>query len=380
MEDIVNNFSRVEYLTIFGTFVYGYVSTRFLYGWGSMISRRRNITFSKEHLLWTILLFIVLIDVWWSSWLKSEMIAIHRLYFFISLASPVVLYVFSVIFFPEFKTVNFDMIKYFNGVRSLNYILFGCLCVSFFLNDYFLELSPWQDYAMNGVAFAVVLAGFLIKRKEVDRAILSLAFVLVIIHLFTRQQYTFNYASIENFSVTEYLTIFSAFIFGAVAAVFLSGWAEMLQRSGIRHWNREHTLWTLFAFGLLVDVWWDQWFHEESISVDIWKFMLSLSTPTIFYFLAVVFFPHTQQEGHNVNAFYESNRKVIFALVGLILAADLVMSVVLENDTFYSVTNMLRLSGVGLAVIASTVNNHTLHRAFLAAGWLLLLLHIILEG
>ena len=95
MAEIGSLFSPAEYLTTFTTFIYGYVATQFLAGWSSMITHRKSIILSKEHLCWTIFSFILLIDIWWTSWRKTEIIDTDNLIFYSTLITPLIFYFLS---------------------------------------------------------------------------------------------------------------------------------------------------------------------------------------------------------------------------------------------------------------------------------------------
>src|SRR6187401_2784086 len=93
--------SFAEYLVIFNTFVFGYVTTQFFTGWSSVISHREKLVISVEHLIWTIFAFVLLTDIWWGSWSKTSRIVEYNFYFYISLMSPIVFYFLTVFLFPD---------------------------------------------------------------------------------------------------------------------------------------------------------------------------------------------------------------------------------------------------------------------------------------
>ncbi len=133
--------SNVEYLSIFTAFIYGYVATRFFSGWGAMINFRNSIKFSKEHLFWTLLIFGLLIDNWWGSWIKGNFIDRNVLYY-ISLLPPLAFYLISVLLFPPLSDDRFlDLRKYFNSVKKRNYLILIGLFITFLVNDYFFKRS-----------------------------------------------------------------------------------------------------------------------------------------------------------------------------------------------------------------------------------------------
>src|SRR5262245_1156625 len=107
-------FSFVEYLSIFTSIVYGYAATRFLSGWSAIINFREQLFISKAHLAWTLLTFGLLIDVWWGSWMKGSQISRHVALYYLSLVSPLIFYIISVMLFPPLVgSAFFNLRAYF---------------------------------------------------------------------------------------------------------------------------------------------------------------------------------------------------------------------------------------------------------------------------
>src|SRR5690349_16300938 len=137
-------FSPAEYLTTFTTFIYGYVATQFLAGWSSMITHRKSIILSKEHLLWTIFSFILLIDIWWTSWRKTEIIYTDNLIFYSTLITPFIFYFLSHLLFPDLDELLGNNLKtYLTPAFRKVMVAFGCLFLSFLLSDQiFIKHTP----------------------------------------------------------------------------------------------------------------------------------------------------------------------------------------------------------------------------------------------
>src|SRR5688572_29431346 len=124
--------SFAEYLVIFNTFVFGYVTTQFFTGWSSVISHREKLVISVEHLIWTILSFILLTDIWWGSWLKTARIVEHNFYFYVSLLSPSVFYFLTVFLFPDPDHYSEgDLITYLQTAFKRIVLVFLLLFLSF---------------------------------------------------------------------------------------------------------------------------------------------------------------------------------------------------------------------------------------------------------
>ena len=377
---LLTSFSKVEYLTIFATFIYGYVATQSFFGWGTMISHRKEIVFSREHLLWTILTFLLVIDIWWGSWLKGFHISRSRIYFYLSLVSPLIFYILSIIQFPPLGRGHFDFNEYFTKARKYNYYIFILLCVSFYLNDVFLQDDPpASDYILNGIAIILATAGILIDKKNFQTAIVLLGCVTLTIHIFTLRTFDAAQYNIQNFSVTEYLTIFSAFIYGAVASRFFGGWgAFIFNRSNIR-FSSIYIAWSIFIFILMMDVWYSQWDRERFLAMNIGNFLLSLTTPILFYFVSVVLFPKIREGAStDLYEYFDRNRKTLYLLLGMVLATNFVVANVMEaGATMFSSTNILRILSVVMAMIGIHYNRPKVDWIILGLAYLMIIFHAI---
>ncbi len=186
MEETNSFFSPAEYLTTFTTFIYGYVATQFLGGWSSMITHRKSITFSKEHLVWTLFSFVLLINIWWTSWRKIEVIANDNLLFYSTLITPFIFYFLSHLLFPDLDHLLGNDLKIFltPAIRKMM-IALAFLLLSFLLSDLLFSKHPPQNIFFNliGIALAVVLAIFP-EALVLRRIILTVAFGLLVTQLY----------------------------------------------------------------------------------------------------------------------------------------------------------------------------------------------------
>lgn len=226
MEGTLNSFTIVEYLSVFTAFIYGYVATRFFSGWGAMINFRQSIKFSKEHLLWTLLIFGLLIVNWWGSWIKGNFIH-QTLLYYISLLPPIFFYLISVLLFPPLSDDRFlDLRNHYYSIRKRNYLVLIGLFVTFLINDYFFKRLFFANNYLNGVAIFIALAGYMSQSIFIHRSILVIGWIMLLVYI-VRQPVVLH-DNIEGFSLTEYLTIFIAFVYGSIASRFFSGWGNFI--------------------------------------------------------------------------------------------------------------------------------------------------------
>jgi hypothetical protein len=269
-----------------------------------------------------------------------------------------------------------DMHSYARRVRRKKLIAFAFLLLTFFLNDLFLHKAPREDFMLVGLSVGVVILLSIFNRELFEWLWLAAGGTMLVWHINFGSSFSAQNSQIEGFSLTEYLTIFSAFIYGAVAARFFVGWGKLLRQT-CSTVNFEYVLWTIFAFGLLIDIWWGQWDREHQISESVWKFMLTLVTPTFFYFLGVVLLPVNGVRNSELSAFYHRNKRTFFTLFALIMVSNFLVANILEKAEWNSVTNVLRMCGIVLAGAAVLTNGVWVHRIALILAWSLLITHIV---
>lgn len=368
-------FSVVEYLSVFTAFVYGYVATRFFSGWSAMINFRHSIRFSKEHLAWTLLTFGLLIDVWWGSWIKGYTISQHVSLYYLSLLSPIIFYLISVILFPPLSDDRFlDLRKYFTSMRKRNYLVFIALFISFIISDYFFKRLFSQNYYFNAVAIALAGVGYFSRSEILHRFILTIACTMLVIHIYI--QPAIWGIAIDGFSLTEYLTVFIAFIYGVAASRFFSGWGMMIMKFNRIAFSKEHIAWTLLAFGLLMDFWTGSWQRSSYIALNINYFILSLTLPMTFYAVVAVSFPYVRNDEHiDLKEFYQSHKKIIYILMACAIFFNAVIANLMEENDLLGVENYFRIVAMVLALLAGFSRKQLMERIVLVLGWITLIIH-----
>jgi hypothetical protein len=378
MEGEGNVFTVIEYLSVFTAFINGYVATRFFSGWGAMINFRHSIKFSKEHLLWTLLIFGLLIDNWWGSWIKGNFISNNLLYY-ISLLPPLVFYLISVLLFPPLGDDRFlDLRKYFNSIEKRNYLILIGLFITFLINDYFFKRSFLINHYLNALAICIALVGYFSRSVLVHRIILLIGWLMLLFHIL--KQPAIWKDNIDGFSMTEYLTIFIAFVYGSIASRFFSSWGTLISKFGQIKINKEHLGWTLLTFCLLLDFWTGSWPREKFITININYFILSLLVPMSFYGLTAVLFPIIKRgQNFNFDDFYDSHKKIIYVLFGVTMLANAISANLMEQKLF-EIENLFRLVAIMFAAVAFLTKRVSVERFVLIFGWVMLITHILIEG
>jgi hypothetical protein len=372
-------FSAAEYLTTFTTFIYGYVATQFLSGWSSIITHRKGITVSKEHLLWTILTFFLLIDIWWTSWRKAEDIANDNLLFYSTLITPFIFYFLSHLLFPDLdELLSHNLRTYLTPAFRKIMIAMVFLLISFVLSDQLFDKHPSQNIAF--IAVGIGLTTMLIIKPAglfLRRLVLAVAGILIIGHIYTLNNFHQPFSEVNGYSFQEYLTVFITFIFGFVAWRFLEGWGFIITHFKKLTTGYDYLPWTVLGFLLMMDIWWGSWGREQFLEQSILNFILALVVPILFYFFSAVAFPlELMKRGFvRLNLFYFRNNRLICLFFGLIILSNGLIAITMEESEIVSRENFFRAFAILLAMCGALSTRLLLHRLVLLGGYVAILLH-----
>lgn len=372
--------SFAEYLVIFNTFVFGYVTTQFFTGWSSVISHREKLVISVEHLTWTIFAFVLLTDIWWGSWSKTARIVEHNYFFYVSLLSPVVFYFLTVFLFPDPDHYSQgDLSTYLAREFKRIALLFLLLFVSFLAGSLVFGNVLETDLYFNIAGITCSVLAYFYHPRWFRRLILGAGIMALLVHIWLRTGYAPGH-QILGFSFVEYLTVFITFIYGFVASRFLYGWGVILKGFRTIPCSKEYVAWTLLAFGLMMDMWWNSWDRGVFIERSIVNFMLSLSVPLMFYFFSAALFPiELMQTGQtNMKDFFEKHKVTTFILLGLIMLFNFMIANLAEEGEFITAENLLRLVAIAMAGTAIVYRASWYERLTLVAGWSFLIVHSFL--
>ncbi len=111
--DQFNGYTRIEYMSVFISFLYALVISEFFVGWGRMIRTRSNIIFSVDHLIYSILYFWILLLNWWSLWVRMAFLGDGFLYFILIIIPLALSYFATVLMFPDLDK-EYDLPNYFD--------------------------------------------------------------------------------------------------------------------------------------------------------------------------------------------------------------------------------------------------------------------------
>ncbi|HRI80759.1 MAG TPA: hypothetical protein PLR06_14610, partial [Cyclobacteriaceae bacterium] len=168
--------------------------------------------------------------------------------------------------------------------------------------------------------------------------------------------------------------------YGFIFSRLFSGWSYILELIRSIQFSKEHFAWSLLAFVLLIDFWWGSWERESYITRHEGIFFLSLLLPVIQYGLALVLFPFRQYSEHiQLKEYFHRNQKIILAMFGGMLFVNGVLAVSMEG-TWSGQENIFRMLGIGFTIIALIMKDAWAQRVVLVLGWVLYLLHAVLDN
>lgn len=186
---------------------------------------------------------------------------------------------------------------------------------------------------------------------------------------------------IEGFSQVEYLLIFNAIVFGAIASEYFSGWGGMLRNRDKITFSPIQFIWSVFAFLLLIQNWYGLWPRSEHINDSLVYFYFSLVPMLLFYLISIVIFPQMKIDAEiDFKKHYDKNSRTLFILFCIYLVFTIVGSFVyMDKDKGDVLTqNLIRSGGIILSALAAIFTRKKwIHYTFLALNFVGLIMFIL---
>ena len=125
-----------NYLIVFQSMFVSFVAVEFLVGWRRLIKNRKRYKICWLQLSWTILLFVLLVETWWGSWLRRNSIDNNFGCFALTLTSPAICYFVTAFLFPDGETneSHIDLGQHFNEVRVEFHLCLAALIFTYMIN------------------------------------------------------------------------------------------------------------------------------------------------------------------------------------------------------------------------------------------------------
>lgn len=372
--DEISGFSRTEYLITFQSIIFGFVATLFLAGWGDLLRVRHKLTQSGNFILFTGLVFLVMLIHWWNLYGRAEIMGDSIMNFLSALPYSILFYFISVQAFgpmregvkAEGKIALSDTFH-----RAKNWLLF--LLLGFFAYD--LAVTLHKDAIIFRVfAIGVCVAGLMIQSQKLMKGVLIGSVVIIGLYILLDFMNLIAETAIrKTYSRVEHLTIFISIIYGYVITIYFEGWAGLFKMKSMA-FSTTQFLWSLFSFLFLIDIWWSSWSRTAIIDKDILHFIVFLLVPFIIYLIGILLFPKSETESYETH-FY-SNKNLFFALFATLLIVQIILSRLFVEHA--GSVNYFRASGVVLALVAIKVRSLIFHRILVSIAFILLLVKELL--
>lgn len=374
----MENFSPVEYLTVLSSIIFGLVVSEYFYGWGTLRAsrlKRIHLTF----LFWTLFQLLFVINVWWGSWVRTDLLAENIGYYFLSLTTPVLLYMISVVTFPEStKIPSVDIYHYFSKRFTKIMFIYFLVMLSILANTVFFNPLPFirLEVLLMFIGALLALTATIASSKKSQTIVLVICWALLLVHIILIET-PFPENHYSSFTQNEYLSIFIGIICGYVATVFFLGWGRLIRNFSFKQIEIPHLLWTILAFLILIDYWWSSWNKMDFVNQNLGFFLLSIFPLCLYYFLAISLFSVLSKEKSETQIHFKLASPTIFILFACVLSTNAFSSIVFGETVPTDSKNIFRVMGAIFALIAAYKNTRLIQNMVLGVGWILYIAHLI---
>jgi hypothetical protein len=168
----VSGFSRVEYLSVFIALLYAFAVAEFFFGWTRMMRNRDTLTFSVDHIAFTIIYFWILLLNWYTLWMRIEYISKGFIFFTISIVPIMVNFMTAVFIFPDFDKVK-NLKEYYDNNFNNIIILFAVYISMNVLIELYIGVYIWETILHRVINAALMLTIALLNLKKLRRPLLA---------------------------------------------------------------------------------------------------------------------------------------------------------------------------------------------------------------
>ena len=374
------DFTKVEYLTVFSSIIYGFVAAEYFHGWGNFLKFNYK-RISYRFLIWSVFELTLLINIWWNTWVRGSKLSDHIGYFFLSLTTPIILYLISVITFPSTESTNqVDLHQYLRSRFPKIMFFFFLLMISLIINTYYFSNEKFMriETGVLFVAALLTLNGVIFRTNRAINIIIPIAWILLLFHILFVHP-SFDLSLSIYFTQIEYLVIFIAILYGYATSVFFIGWGSLIREFKFKEVHWYHIGWTIFAFILLVDMWWSAWMKTSLVVRNIGYFYASIVQPLILYFLGISLFLVLLDKKDRVRENFKLASPIIFGLFGLLMLSNILVSLIFEESELFNSKNLFRLMGLIFAIIAAFKQTRFVQILVLSSAWLVYFLHLYMD-
>lgn len=176
--------SKFEYVTVLSSIVIAFALSEILAGWGQLIRARHRVRVYWLHVAWMLILLLVLIQVWWGTWVYRDIEFEGFGALLLLLASPLTTVLAVFVFTPDLSERDFvDLRTHYYDNRVWFFPLAALVLLELIAVDAFVGKQPCLhvENAIRGAGIAMVLGLAASRSERVHRAALVVAFTLFVV-------------------------------------------------------------------------------------------------------------------------------------------------------------------------------------------------------
>ncbi len=180
----------------------------------------------------------------------------------------------------------------------------------------------------------------------------------------------------------SYLSFLTSIVLALGVTHLLTGVGKLLQHRGRITIYWVHILWMLNVFLFLLLDWWILYRWSSQETWTFFLFIFVLLTPIVSFLLTVLLIPERIEEGLNLMAHFDQNRRAFFILGALLPPLDALDTYLkgwqhfLNQGPIYPITIGLLFV---LMVIAAITTNHRFHAFFACFFFVYILIFIMIN-
>ncbi len=166
-----------EYVMVVVAIIIGLGITRILAGIAGLIQYRTTVKAYWVHLVWVTAIFLFQIELWWGWWGLRVTAEWHYLDYFRLFLTPIVLYLLSVLAFPDLsKADHLDFRDHYYTNHRWFFSVFSLYPVTLFFSESLLGPQPlltWQNAVRLAIFIVLILCAAI--RNAVFHTVVAVA-------------------------------------------------------------------------------------------------------------------------------------------------------------------------------------------------------------
>lgn len=366
MDDLIQNYSRTEYMMTFQSIMLGFIVSKYFIAWGKLVRLRDKIKITPLFLIISLVTFLIVVIHWWNMYERAELIVSDLLKFTLSLPYVLIYYFIAIFIFTKVEITQF---KSTDEVYFLNKKPIFITILLWFLFDLLASITT-QDLPFSIVGILLCIVILSTKNRSINWVVLVTGLLTIIIYLINDALLGSN-KMVSNYSQAEHLTIMLAIVYGFTITIFFEGWSDFAYSFRNNKISITQFAWSLFTFLLLIQLWYIGWQNNQFIYENILQFLFVLLSTLIIYLISVLLFPEKQLQGLDYTKYFFRNKTLIFSLFGILFFLNFLYSVT-AGKSFIENENLYRFLGISLCGVAIAVDNIRFHQTLSVLSIILL--------